>query len=741
MKPFALTLAAAVLLMAGCADPALQKAQDLVRSNQLPQAVQVLDAAAQAHPDDHELVVAQARTREQFANRLILQIDGLRQIGRWDEAAQAAEQLRALDPRNPRLPQLDADIARGTRQQLRLDEARRALQQGQLDRADGIVRDVIGETPQNPAARALLAQIAQARPLESVSSDMAPAFQKPIKLEFRDAPLRQVFEALARSSSVNFVFDRDVRGDAKVTVFLNNVSLDEAMRIILSTQGLDRQLLNDSTVLIYPNTQAKEREHQELVTRTIYLTNADAKQVQTLLRTIAKVRDIHVDDRLNLIVVRDTPEVMRLAEKLIAAIDLPEPEVMLDVQILELSTDKLDSLGLQWPSQVSYGLPGTANTGVGTGTTAPTTALLSQRGQFRASIANPAVVATLTGTDGDANLLANPKIRVRNKEKAKVQIGEKVPVFTTTTNFNGSTSVAASVSYLDVGLKLEVEPVVQLDNDVSIKINLEVSSLLNQVTGPGGTTAYQTGQRQTTTTLRLADGETQVLAGLINDEDRSSATGIPGLQNMPVLGRLFGTRTDTRNKSEIVMLITPHVLRNLALPDAANARLPSGTDASPGAFSIMLKPAAKAGVGMGSGPVSTPPALRREAAPANGSDSPDADTSHATLTMEVTPKADPGGSVSVTLRNDSAFTMTGNVEYDSVRLEPAEAGAKGGGPLPVEIAAKGSRVVVLRVLPTAASQMLNINVSGLQITGAPAGVSVPPVQLDGSGLIQVGAAR
>ena len=752
-KTFVLAAAALALtlVLAGCADPALRQAEDLTRSNQLPQAVQVLDDAVHKHPDDHELVVAQARVHDQLAGRLVLQIDGLRQIGHWDEANQALAQLRALDPKNARLPQLEADIARGAAQAQRLGLARRALQQGQLDRADAITREVLAETPQHPAARALLAQIAQARPLDALTAggtEMAPAFQKPVTLEFRDAPLRQVFEALARSSSVNFVFDRDVRGDAKVTVFLRNVSLDEAMRVILSTQGLDRQLLNDTTVLIYPNTQAKEREHQELVTRTIYLTNADAKQVQTLLRTIAKVRDVHVDDRLNMIVVRDTPEVMRLAEKLIASVDLPEPEVMLDVQILELSTDKLDSLGLQWPSQVSYGLPGTANSaGTGTGVTTPTTALLSQRGQFRASIANPAVVATLTGTDGDANLLANPKIRVRNKEKAKVQIGEKVPVFTTTTNFNGSTSVAASVSYLDVGLKLEVEPVVQLDNDVSIKINLEVSSLLNQVTGPGGTTAYQTGQRQTTTTLRLADGETQVLAGLINDEDRSSATGVPGLQNMPVLGRLFGTRTDTRNKSEIVMLITPHVLRNLALPDAANARLASGTDASPGAFSVMLKSRGNVGVGMGSGPVSAaarvPVQTAAQRASMDGNADAAAEAQRATLTLEVTPQVDPGGNVAVTLRNNSAFTLAGNVEFDAARLESAEAGAAkaSGGSLAVEVPAQGSRVVMLRALPAAAGQSLNIGVGGLHVGDGPAGVAPPEVQLDGSGLVQVGAVK
>jgi general secretion pathway protein D len=730
MKPFALIPAVAalalVLALCGCADPVLQEAQGLARASQLPRAVQVLDAAVQKSPADRELLVAQARAREQLANQLAVQIDGLCQAGRWDEAAQLADQLRAFDARNARLATFDVAIARGHGQQLRLEEARTRLQNGQLDRADAIAREVLAEAPRHPAARALLAQIAQARPLESGAGEMAPGFQRPVTLEFRDAPLRQVFEALARSSSINFVFDRDVRGDAKVTVFLRQVTLDEALRVILSTQGLDRKLLNDSTVLVYPNTQAKEREHQELVTRTLYLTNADAKQVQAMLKTIVKVRDAHVDERLNMIVVRDTPEVMRLVEKLISAADLPEPEVMLDVQVLEISTDKVDSLGLQWPGMVSYGMPGASGS-----------VLLSQRGEFRASIANPAVLATLTGTDGDANLLAKPKIRVRNKEKAKIQIGEKVPVFTTTTNFNGSTSVAASVSYLDVGLKLEVEPVVQLDNDVSIKVNLEVSSLLNQVTGPGGTTAYQTGQRLTTTTLRLADGETQVLAGLINDEDRSSSTGVPGLQNMPILGRLFGTRTDTRNKSEIVLLITPHVLRNLALPDAANSRLPSGTDASPGAFSTQLKSRGHMGVGMGSATLPSTGVAGIE----SGAASP-ASPARATVTLEVTPKVEAGGSVSVTLRNDSAFTIGGNVEYDAARLEPAEAGAKGNpGSLPVEIAARGSRVVVLRALPAAAGQVLNINIAGLQASGGPAGAEMPAVQLAGTGLVEVGAGR
>ena len=726
MKQHLLVLFAALLLTA-CANPALREAEDLGRSNQWPAALRVLDDARAKDPNDPALRAAQVRAREQASARLILQIEALRGAGRWDEAQAVLSQLALADAKHPRLAALTVDIERGQRHEALLAQGRAALKAGKLERADGIARDILAESPQHPGARLLASQVAQARPLESAVGELGPGFQKPVTLEFRDAPLRQVFEALARSSGINFVFDKDVRADARVTIFLRGVTLDEALRVILGTQALDRKLLNDSTVLVFPATSAKQREHQELITRTLYLTNADVKQVQAMVRTIAKVRDIHIDERLNLLIVRDTPEVVRLVEKLIASVDLPEPEVMLEVEVMELATDQVDALGLQWPDTVSYGLPAPGG-GLATGQV-----FLGQRDQFRYSIANPAIVATLRGTSGNSNILANPKIRVRNHDKAKVHIGQKLPVFTTTTNFTGSTSVAASVSYLDIGLKLDVEPTIQLDNDVVIKIGLEVSSVINQVTGPGGTTAYQIGTRNTATTLRLADGETQVLAGLINDEDRKSAAGIPGLSRLPVLGRLFGTQTDTRNKTEVVLLITPRVVRNLAVPDASLTRLASGTDASPGAFSTLLRREAKVGVGPSSAPAPAP-------APAPMAPAPAAAPAEATLKLDVTPQIPAGGSVSVALRNDSGLTVKGELEYDAARLAPAQL-LQGASPgrYPVELPPRGERVVVLRALPAAAGQVLNIGVSGLSASGLN-GESAP-VRIDGTGLLTVDAAK
>ncbi|CAN5146492.1 hypothetical protein BH11PSE10_BH11PSE10_07450 [soil metagenome] len=725
-KPISLLIVAA-LIVTGCANPALRQADELSRANQLPQAYRVLDAAAQADPADPALRSAQIRTRVLLSNRLLLQIEGLRAAGRWDEARGAVQQLRETDPKHPRLAWFDGEIERGQRQEAKLLSARALLREGKLDRADAAAREIIAESAQHPGARLLISQVAQARPLEAgTTGEMGPAFQKPVTLEFREAPLRQVFEALSRSSAINFVFDKDVRADIKVTVFLRNVTLDEALRVILSTQALDRKLLNDSSVLIFPNTSAKQREHQELITRTLYLTNADVKQVQAMVRTIAKVRDIHIDERLNLMIVRDTPEVMKLVEKLIASIDLPEPEVMLEVEVLELATDRVDALGLQWPEQIQYGLP---NFGLGQ-------VPLSRTGEFRGSIANPALIATLRGTSGNANLLANPKIRVRNRDKAKVQIGQKLPVFTTTSNLGvgQGAAVAASVSYLDVGLKLEVEPTVQLDNDVVIKLSLEVSNLLRQVSGPGGSTAYEIGTRQASTSLRLNDGETQILAGLISDEDRRSAAGVPGLSSLPILGRLFGVQTDTRNKTEVVLLITPRIVRNIALPDAALTRLASGTDASPGAFSSMLRAGGTAGVALSGGGAPPLPITPNAAAAAAAA------PTEAVVRFDVTPQVPAGGTVSISLRNDSGLTVRGSVDYDPSKLVPAQpmVGTSAGS-YPVELSPRGDKVVVLRALPAANGQVLNISVSGLAASGLNGETAA--VRLDGTGLLTVDAPR
>jgi general secretion pathway protein D len=412
-------------------------------------------------------------------------------------------------------------------------------------------------------------------------------------------PVRTVFDVLGRAANLNFLFDKDTRTDQKTTIVVRDAQVDDVIRLILATNQLEEKVLNETTALVYPNTPQKLREYQDLVVKTFYLTNADVKQTANLIRTILKTRDIFIDEKLNMLVMKDTPNAVRLAEKLVAAQDLAEPEVMLEVEVLEVGVNRLLNLGLQYPTSVAWSLVGggtttTTNPGDTTGTGSTTTTTTGTPGVFsltewlnrnsdmvRIAVSDPLFVLNLQKQDSDTNLLANPRIRVKNREKAKILIGERVPVLTTTAAATGG-FVSQSVSYLDVGLKLEVEPLIYLDDDIGIKLGLEVSNITNTITTTGGTVTYQIGTRDTNTVLRLHDGETQILAGLINDEDRTTANKVPGLGDMPVLGRLFSNHNTTNTRTEIVLLITPRLIRNLVRPDASVIEFAAGTEASAG---------------------------------------------------------------------------------------------------------------------------------------------------------------
>jgi general secretion pathway protein D len=175
---------------------------------------------------------------------------------------------------------------------------------------------------------------------------------------------------------------------------------------------------------------------------------------------------------------------------------------------------------------------------------------------------------------------------VRNRQSAKIMIGDKVPVITVTNTANVGTS--ESVSYLDVGLKLDIEPTISLDDDVSMKLSLEVSNIVDTITRATGTQTYRLGTRNTSTVLRVRDGETNVLAGLIQKEDRRSNTGIPILNELPLVSKLFGNSSNSDSKTEIILLITPHIIRNLEVPGIGLQEYTSGTENAIGAAPIQL---------------------------------------------------------------------------------------------------------------------------------------------------------
>lgn len=543
-----------------------------------PTAIAELAKATDLAPGDLAYRRDWLRVREDATNKLLATASGAVSAGDIKQAEQSYREILKFDAENQRALAGVARVAEIGRADEDLSGARKALKEGDILRASELTASALKRAPGHPSAQSLKAELDAHQSQQIVTVPRLGAiYRKPVNLEFRDVSIKLVFDALSRTTGINFIFDRDVKPEQRTTVFLKQTSLDDAIDVILSTGQLEKKVLNASSVLIYPNTQAKQREYQDLMVRAFYLANVEAKQTATMLKTVLKLKDIHVEDKSNMIVLRENPETIALAERLIRLQDLEEPEVMLEVEVLEINRTNLINAGVQWNSQLTVTPLGVTTSTPTNGTTTSTMKLSDLRGlnSERIGITVPSATINLQKTDGDANLLANPRIRVRDREKAKIMIGDKVPVVTTTSTNN---FVTENIQYLDVGLKLEVEPDIHLRDEIGLKISLEVSSLVSSVKTNNGSQAYQIGTRNFTSALRLKDGETQVLAGLISDEDRSSGNRIPLLGDFPLLGRLFGSQNDSRQKTEIVLSITPHLVRNLQRPGPTAESFWSGTE-------------------------------------------------------------------------------------------------------------------------------------------------------------------
>jgi general secretion pathway protein D len=567
-----------VLLLAGCAaQQAYRDGQQLLDSGKAEEGLAQLNKAYKLDPDNYEYRNQYFKRRDSIVYQWLSQAKTAKQSGAWDDAKNIYQRVLKIDPDNPRAKTgLSALATERTHAQL-LDEARLQFEKNDLVDAAKKVRLVLTESLSQPQALELQRLLDARTALANQSSSMLKSkLTRPITIEFKDAPIQAVFESISKSAGINFIFDKDVRPDLHANLLVRDARIEDVIRFILVTNQLEQRVLNANTLFIYPNTPQKEKDFQELEVRNFYLTNANAKDVAAMIKGMIKTKDMYVDEKLNLIVMRDTPADILVAERLIAAQDIAEPEVMLEVEVLEVGTSLLDNIGIQYPSQLSYSAVGAAGT---PGTVMLPELLNHNAGMVQVTMSNPALTLNLLHQDGDTNLLANPRIRVKNQEKAKVMIGEKLPVVTNTIAATGGFNTQ-SVSYLDVGLKLDVEPRIYLDNEVGIKVGLEVSSITKEIQNTDGSLIYQIGTRNASTVLRLKDGETQMLAGLINNEDRKAANSIPGLGQLPVIGRLFSSHTDTASKTEVVLLITPHVIRNIVRPEFPIEAFSSGTESA-----------------------------------------------------------------------------------------------------------------------------------------------------------------
>ncbi|OAM51335.1 type II and III secretion system protein [Methylovorus sp. MM2] len=556
-----------------------QQAKELINAGKVSEGIDRLKILVRTFPENPEYRGYLKHQQDLQLAILLKEGDLQRQQRQWSVAETTYLRALAMDPENQRAQDGIRSLTIGQRHETMTATAQELFNANNPDGAQNIVRAILAEEATNQSARALYERIEQRRIDKVISTpQIKSAFSKPITLEFKDIPVKSVFEFISRVANVNFIYDQELRTEQPISIFVRNTSIEDAIEVLLTSNQLAKKVLNDNTLLIYP--LSRSQEYQEMFVRSFYLANTDAKKVMALLKTVLKTKDIYIDEKLNTLVMRDTAEAIRTAEKLITSQDMADPEVMLEVEVLEINRKSLEAIGIRYPTQASVGVQGRPTVN-GTTTLTPGKLTVRELNNFNSdlgvfSISDPVLALNLLQQDTDTNLLANPHIRVKNREKAKIHVGDRIPVLTSIANATGF--VSQSVNYIEVGIKLDVEPTILLNDEVSIKVGMEVSNQTDQLTSSSGTVTYTIGTRNANTILRLKNGETQVLAGLFRDDEQKISNKVPGLAGLPLIGRLFTDKNTDRRKKEIALLITPRIISNIIPADAVYTTFPVGVD-------------------------------------------------------------------------------------------------------------------------------------------------------------------
>jgi len=594
--------ALALVLLAGCAEVQIREDSQLaLASGDYEHAIHALAEGVRRYPDNASLRAGLLQARAEASTHLIAAAAAQRSEGRFADAQHLLQRAKALDPKNSRIDALLTELDTEQRQRAAQTEAEQWLEKKRPDTALRVVEQALKDNSRHPGLLALQRRIElDQRQIRQRAAQMALAETRPITLDFRDANLRTVLDVVSRSSGINFILDRDIRPDARVTIFMRQARVEDALDLLIGTNQLAKKVIDPQTIVVYPNTPEKQREYQEQIVRVFYMASAEAKGAAAFLKSMLKLREPFVDERSNMVALRESEENIQLAERLLMLYDTSEPEVLMELEVVEISSSRLTELGVKFPNSIS--LTPLAPSGA----TGLTLSDLHNLNSDHIGVGIGGVTLNLRREVDDVTTLANPRIRARNKEKAKVLIGDKIPVITTTSGSTGF--VSDSVNYLDVGLKLDVEPTIYADDEVAIKLGLEVSTLGTAVKTTSGTLAYQIGTRSASTVLRLRDGETQLLAGLISHDQRASSSRLPGVGDLPVLGRLFSSQLDEGKRTELVLAVTPRILRNIRHPDSNETELRVGTDALPQLKRLTVAlPLAASGETSAAAPPSAPP--------------------------------------------------------------------------------------------------------------------------------------
>ena len=598
----ALSSLLAFFLLSACASPAsitYKAAEKLEADGKYEDAMYRYAESFKSDPTVNAPRVQFLKVRQKAAEQRYQQGMSLAAKGNYAAALTEFQAAQGIDATQDRFRQ-QIDIA------TRHKEAQQAFQEGQEFEKGNKLKDAHRQYiraaelfPKNTEYQAALNRIIQLRKSKLEGYELRVKSAKPITLKFKEAKLKDVFSILTQLSGINFVFDETVK-DAPISIYIDNASFAQALDLLTNMNKLSAKNLNETTVLLFMNSPEKSKQYDDMVLRTFHLNYMDAKKAINLIRTMIQVRKAYVNEESNSIVVRDTEDVVAVVEKILDANDMPDAEVVLDVEVMEISDKNAENIGLllsDYKMQLGAFSPDNklmatslvgATTTAASGTTTITTGggditnlvrAFSMKG-FGGYVTVPNTTFNLGKTLANGEVLSNPKIRVKNKEKAKFNVGTRVPI--TTTTLNGTVS-QVNVQYVDVGVKVNAEPTIQLNNEITIKLNLEVSSILTKekVGADGLTTVVTIGTRNLETVLSLKDNETSVIGGLIQRSDNNDKSKVYLLSDIPLIGPLFTNVNSSKDKTELMLAITPRLVRGIPVPLPGLSSFASGKEEHP----------------------------------------------------------------------------------------------------------------------------------------------------------------
>ena len=536
-------LVMAAALAAGCAtSSALRDGRAAERADDYDRAVVEYTKALKEHPDSFDTRQALDRAKLRASELHFARGRRLYATGKFEDALVELQLASELNPTNG---EVDAELRR----------ARVGLRTKLATPIDGKTR--------------LEALVERSRDMQPAGLDLPRDVKLPSSaMVFRDAGVRDVLTIIARLANVNVVFDPAFR-DAPITIELREPEFESALTSVTSSTRNFYKVTAPRTITIVPDTPAKRREYEDEVVRTFYLSNAELKETIDLLRIVVDLRRLAGVPGANAITIKDTPERLAAAGRIITAIDKSRPEVVIDVELLEVDRKRLREFGLQIASPpgspVSPGISGSADVNQD-GFTLESLRQLTSADVFLTGV--PALYYRLLKSDTNTRALASPQLRTAEGIPAQAKFGERVPVPVTVFSPIATGGVpqqpVTSFNYENIGVNIDITPRVHHNDDVSLAVKVEVSN--QSGIGFGGLPTF--GNRFINTVIRLKDGETNMLAGLIRDDERRVLDGVPGLSDLPIIGRLFSRNKKESQETDIILTLTPHIVRVLDLTEA-----------------------------------------------------------------------------------------------------------------------------------------------------------------------------